>query len=262
MIRLGLAALAAVVASASLAAATPLPNPPFVNGGFVSPDTDVLSRQRAVTKLSNKYITGNDKCDQSALLALSRAYASGSAGSIQTARDKWANCTAKVHNKVYMEAVANLVATGTPACLDEAGVRNVLDGAEFVRRYVRDTAYCDGDAASPDPLTQFDIPDSTAEVLAELRMNAPALKAGMQVGRCYRKAATIAFANAGSLFPADLQRLSACENKAIIKGQSNVAKAAILFAPPPCASVATMQTHIAGAPSTTTGLASLVYCAE
>lgn len=262
MRRFGLATLATVVASASLAAATPLPNPPFVDGGFVSPNTAVLSQQRAVIKLSNKYISGNDKCDQKALLALSRAYGGSSPETIQAARDKWANCIAKVYNKVYVAAVAILVAKGTPSCLDEPGVRNILDGAESVRKYVRDTAYCDGDAASPDPLTQFNVPDSTAEVIAETRLNAPALKAGMQVGRCYRKAATLAFANAGPLSQTDLDNLSACENKAILKGQANVQKAAIVFSPPPCTSVATLQTHVAGAPSTATGLASLVYCAE
>lgn len=262
MLRFGFAVLALIVTSPLRAAATALPDPPFVNGGFVSPSATVFVQQRAIVKLIDKYVAASGKCDRSALLALHRAYADGTPETIQAARDKWVDCGVRIFYKLYVGAVDKIVAAGTPGCLDVAGIQNILDGSNFVRRYVRDAAYCDGDAANPDPTVQMNVPDTASEVLAEIKLNAPAQKAGRAVGRCYQKAAIAAFKNGGTLAQADLDRLSACETKAITKGQAAVQKVADLFSLPPCASVATLQTHISGAPSTATGIASLVYCAE
>jgi hypothetical protein len=247
----------------AVSAAAPLPDPPFANGGFVSPSDAVRSQQQAIEKLIAKYVGKNDTCDRQALAALNKAYPPvGDGEGIQKARDKWGNCMARAFNKIYSAGVDAIVQTGPPACLDGAGIRNILDGSEFVRRYVRDFSFCDGDAANPDPLTHFAIPDSLDEVKAELRTHKPAIKAGTSVGRCYAKAAARAFKNGGTLDAGELQRLSRCEQKAIAKGVAAVEAAAAASVLPPCLSVVNLQTQIEGAPSTATGIASLVYCAE
>src|SRR5690349_10944610 len=135
VIALVLAALPAV------STAIPLPDPPFANGGFVSPTDAVLAQQQAIEKLIGAYIGKNDTCDRHALAALNKAYppvGDGDPVTIQKVRDKWANCLAKVFNAIYIAGVDAIVQTGPPACLDGPGIQNVLDGSDFVRRYVRD----------------------------------------------------------------------------------------------------------------------------
>jgi hypothetical protein len=263
-----IASVVALVLAASFpspSAAAPLPNPPFLNGGFVSPSSTVLAQQQAIQKLIDKYVAKNDNCDRHALAALNKIYppvGDGAPAALQKARDAWANCLAKVWSTVYVAGVDAIVQTGPPSCLAGPAIQNILDGSDFVRRYVRDFSFCDGDAANPDPLTHFAIPDSAEEVKAELRMHKPAIKAGVSVGHCYGKAAAQAFKNGGTLSAGDLDLLSKCEQKAVAKGVAVVQKVAAATVLPPCLSVANLQTQIEGAPSTATGIASLVFCAE
>jgi hypothetical protein len=82
------------------------------------------------------------------------------------------------------------------------------------------------------------------------------------VGRCYAKAAAQAFKNGGTLSDGDVAHVSRCEQRAIAKGIAVVEAVAAATVLPPCLSIPDLEIQIEGAPSTATGIASLVYCAE
>jgi hypothetical protein len=65
--------LAAVAVSAGIAVATPLPDPPFADGGTV-PSSTTYKQEYNVWKLLVKDIANQTKCDYKAMVNLQLAY--------------------------------------------------------------------------------------------------------------------------------------------------------------------------------------------
>lgn len=258
------ALLCAPLHAPSPAGAASLPDPPFAVGGFVSPTKAALKAQLKVEKLMERYLTRNAKCDRKAVEDLNQLFppiGSGAAGPIQAAVDDWASCRAVGFGGIYGEDVAELVEKGTPACLGESAIRLILDGAEGVRQSLRNLTYCDGDAANPEPVTQLRIPDDPDEATGAGAADKALLTAGFNAGRCYLRVATLAFKNGGSVPASDLAKFGLCLARAIARGQRQIQKLADAGRLPACASVAGLQTQIAGVDSTASGLAALIFCA-
>jgi hypothetical protein len=137
---------------------TPLPNPPFTNGGFVAPDSITLKQEVAVGKLLTKYAASLAKSDQSALLALQLAYQPTNQQKVPAVQAKWTVCRDNAVTK-YGLGRDKLLLKGTPACLDQAGIDAIKAQIDDQFPLLGPIVYCDDGAASPDPMTLLNIPD-------------------------------------------------------------------------------------------------------
>jgi len=173
-------------------AGTPLPNPPFSNGGFVPPDSLTLKEEVSVGKLLTKYAASIAKCDQAAVIALQLAYEPANAQKVPAVQDKWNVCRANAGTK-YGLGRDKLVLKGTPACLDAAGIDAIRAQIDLQFPLLGPIVYCDADAAAPDPVTGLNIPDKKQEAIGEVAAAKVVTKAGSVAGKCYTAAATAVF---------------------------------------------------------------------
>src|SRR5262245_61069329 len=159
-------------------AGTPLPNPPFTTGGFVPPDSFTFKQEVAVGKLLSKYALGRAKCDWSALIALQLAYEPTNMGKVPEVQQKWTDCQTK-NSARYDITRDKLLLKGTPACLDQAGIDGIRAQIDAQFPLLGTIVYCDDDAAAPDPVTMFNIPDFKNEASGEVAAAKVVSKAGI-----------------------------------------------------------------------------------
>jgi hypothetical protein len=202
--------VAAVALSAGFVlAGTPLPDPPFSSGGFVPPDSLTYREELNVGKVLTKYAATVAKCDMKAVIALQLAYEPENMGKVPDVQASWTSCRQKNADK-YAALRDALVAKGTPACLDAAGIDAFRAAIDLAIPTFVAAIYCDDDAASPDPVTGINIPDFKIEASGEVSIAKVILKAGASAGKCYTKAAGYAFKFGGTLPPEVLTKINDC----------------------------------------------------
>src|SRR5262245_39078556 len=184
--------LVAVALAAGVAfAGTPLPDPPFSNGGFVPPDSIVFKQETSVGKIITKYLVTVAKCDMKAVNSLQLAYEPANQGKVPEVQQAWVDCRAKAELR-YTVSRDKVLLKGTPACLDGAGIdalRAVVDGQVAVQQ---PSVFCDGDAAAPDPTTGLNVPDFQNEANGEVLVAKVLVKVRTAVEKCYTRAALYA----------------------------------------------------------------------
>ena len=221
--RFGLLALGFCLWTGIAAAGTPLPDPPFSNGGFVPPDGATLKNEQYVGKLLSKYASSRAKCDYGAVAVLQLAYEPANMGKVPGLQAKWTACIDKM-TAYYTVNRDKLVARGTPACLDAAGIDAIRGQLDLQIPALNTLVYCDDDAASPDPVTGLDIPDFKIEASGEVSMAKVLLKVGTYAAKCLDKAASIAFKLGGTIDPGSLAKIDACIEKIRTYGLEYAAK--------------------------------------
>jgi len=209
LVPLGVCALAASTAFAG----TPLPDPPFSNGGFVPPNSTVLKQEVAVGKVLTKYAATIAKCDQAAVLALQLAYEPANQNKVPAVQDAWTLCRSNAGTK-YEVLRDKVLLKGTPACLDQGGIDGIRAQIDAQFPLLAPTVYCDDDAAAPDPVTMLNIPDFRNEASGEVSAAKVVTKAATLAGKCYTQAVTYTVKFGGTLPPELLAKFNACIAKA------------------------------------------------
>jgi len=204
-------------------AGTPLPNPPFTSGGFVPPDSLVLKQEVAVGKILSKYALGRAKCDWSALIALQLAYEPENMQKVPEVQQKWTDCQANNVLK-YNTGRDKVLLNGTPSCLDSAGIDTIRAQIDAQFPGLGALVYCDNGAASPDPVTMFNIPDFKNEAIGEVAAAKVVTKAGTLAAKCYTTAVKYAFKFGGTIPPDVLAKIDACLAKATGNGNTAMDK--------------------------------------
>jgi hypothetical protein len=220
----GTVTVGTVFLTASLAVAgTPLPNPPFTSGGFVPPDSLAFKQEVAVGRLFTKYALKKSKCDQKAVIALQLAYEPVGMPKVPAVQMAWGDCQTKVALK-YASLRDKLLAKGTPACLDQAGIDAIKAQIDAQFPVLAPIVYCDGDAAAPDPVTGLNVPDFKNEANGEVAAAKVVTKAGRFAGKCYTLAVKYAFKLGGTLPSEVLAKIDACFTKAMDSGNAAMGK--------------------------------------
>lgn len=252
----------AVGLTASIAiAGTPLPNPPFTTGGFVPPDSLAYKQEVAIGKVLSKYALGKTRCDQKALIALQLAYEPVGMPKVPAVQAAWTECQAGLVLK-YEVARDKLLLKGTPACLDQAGIDAIRAQIDAQFLLLASTVYCDGDAAAPDPVTGFNIPDFKNEASGEVAVANVVAKAGTYASKCYTLALKEAFKAGGTIAPEVLGKIDACFTKASDSGLAAVDKLDQTQSLPSCLPLATAQTLVSSAVALAGQFNDETYCAS
>jgi hypothetical protein len=260
--RSGFLVLGVIVLWAGIAAAgTPLPDPPFSNGGFVPPDALAYKNEGYVAKLMSKYATTRAKCDYTAVLGLQLAYTPANPTKVSEVQAKWTACTQKI-DAYYVKTRDKLVLKGTPSCLDQAGIDAIRAQLDLQLPALGSVVYCDGEGASPDPVTGIDIPDKKQEADGEVALAKVLIKVGAYAARCLDKAAGLAFKLGGTIDAANLAKIQACIDKIHTYGMDSVAKLDQTQKLPDCLPLATAQGIVDITVSTAGQFTDDVYCAS
>jgi len=251
----------AICLASSIALATPLPNPPFMTGGFVPPDSDVYKQEVAVGKLLTKYALSKTKCDQKAVIALQLAYEPPGAPKVPDVQADWTECQGKVLLK-YQVARDKLLLKGTPACLDQAGIDAIKGQLDTQIGLLGVVVYCDADAAAPDPVTGLNIPDFKNEASGEVAVAKVLTKTGRYGGKCYSLALKYAF-KLGGVLPSDiLDKVNACFEKAAELGHTAVDKLEQTQQLPDCLPAANAHALVDATVTLSGDFNDETYCAE
>jgi hypothetical protein len=253
--------LVAVALSAGIAFGTPLPDPPFADGGFVPPDSTVYKQEYNVWKLIAKDAAYQAKCDYKAMVDLQLAYQPANPTKIQEIQDKWTACHSKVDFK-YTYYRDKLLAKGTPACLDQAGIDAIRAQAEAQIASLEGTVFCDDDGASPDPVTGLNIPDFKNEAEGEAAVAKVLVKVGTSIGKCYAKGVLYAFKFGGTLPPEVLAKIEACIDKYENLGLDKMAEFDQRQKLPDCLPLATAQGTVNAVSAFVSSLTDDHWCAS
>ena len=251
----------AVCLASSIATGTPLPNPPFMTGGFVPPDSDVYKQEVAVGKLLTKYALSKTKCDQKAVIALQLAYEPPGAPKVPDVQADWTECQGKVLLK-YQVARDKLLLKGTPACLDQAGIDAIKGQLDTQIGLLGVVVYCDADAAAPDPVTGLNIPDFKNEASGEVAAAKVLTKTGRYGGKCYSLALKYAFKLGGTIPPDILAKVDACFTKASDKGLEGMLKLDQTQKLPSCLSLGTANALVGATVDLSGQFNDETYCAQ
>ena len=252
----------AIVFSAQVLMAGPLPDPPFQFGGFNPPDQNVLKQELAVGKIISKYAAARASCDQKAVSGLQKAYPPAGDGSkVLDNQTKWTACVAAANAK-YVAARDKQLIKGTPPCLNQAGIDAIKSQLDALTPPLAALLYCDDGAASPDPTVGINIPDDKNEAKGEVSAAKNALKAGTDAGKCYDKAASAVFKNGGTILAADLTKFNDCIAKTTGKVNAAMQKLADQGVLPSCLPVVLAQGVGASAVSLGGQFTDETYCAS
>jgi hypothetical protein len=253
--------LLAVAASAAITFAGPLPDPPFADGGFVPPDSIVYKQEYNVWKLIVKDGVYQVKCDIKALIDLQLAYEPNDAPKVQAVEEAWTACHAKIDFK-YGYYRDKLLLKGTPACLDQAGIDAIRAQVSSQITSLEGTVFCDGDAASPDPVTGFDIPDFKNEANGESAAAKVLLKVGTSVGKCYAKGVVYALQFGGAIPPEVVAKIQACIAKYETYGNAKMSDLDQTQKLPTCLPLATAQATVSAVSDFASSLTDDHWCAS
>jgi hypothetical protein len=242
-------------------AGTPLPDPPFSNGGFVPPNSIVGKQEIAVLKILTKYAVNRTKCDQKAVIGLQLAYEPTNQGKVPGLQDAWTACVAKVGLQ-YTAGRDKQLLKGTPACLDQAGIDAIRDQIDGQFTLLDPQVYCDDGAAAPDPVTHLNIPDFKKEAAGEVSAAKVLVKAGTLASKCYGSAVVAALRNAGSLPPDILGKIEGCITKASTVGNAAMADLDQTQKLPDCLPLANAQGLVATVVGLGGQFTDLQYCAS
>jgi len=257
-----LMSVAAVALSAGVVlAGTPLPDPPFSSGGFVAPDSLVYKQELNVGKLLTKYSQGLAKCDQKAVLNLQLAYEPPGAQKVPEVQDAWTACRAKNDLK-YTTTRDKLLLKGTPACLDQAGIDAFRAQIDAQFPLLGTVVFCDDDAASPDPVTNLNIPDFKNEASGEASAAKVLVKVGVSAAKCYTKAFGLAFKYGGTIPSELLAKIDACIAKYETYGNEAMADLDQTQKLPDCLPLATAQALVGSTVDLAGQFSDENYCAS
>lgn len=260
--RSGALALGGIILWTGIASAgTPLPDPPFANGGFVPPDSLTLKSEAYVAKLFSKYSTTRAKCDYTAVLGLQLAYTPANPTKIAELQAKWTACNQKIAD-YYVKTRDKLLLKGTPSCLDQAGIDAIRAQLDAQLPLLSGLVYCDDDGASPDPVTGLDIPDKKQEADGEVALAKVLIKVGSYAARCLDKAVAIALKLGGTIDPGSLAKIQACIEKGRTYGMDSVAKLDQTQKLPDCLPLASAQAVVDVTVDTAGQFTDDVYCAS
>ncbi len=233
-----------VLLAASIAlAGTPLPNPPFSTGGFVPPTSFVLRQELAVGTILSRYAVSRTKCDAKAVTGLQLAYEPANPTKIAELQEAWTECNAKAVLK-YVATRDKLLSKGTPPCLDQAGIDAIRAQIDARFPALAPIAYCDGDAAAPDPVTGLNIPDFKQEVDGEVSAARVVTRTAQRAAKCYILAVKYVLKFGGSLPPERLARIDACFLKASDAANAAMARLDQTQKLPSCLPLATAQSLV------------------
>ncbi len=253
--------LAAVALSAGIAFGTPLPDPPFADGGFVPPDSTMYKQEYNVWKLLVKDAAYQAKCDIKAMVNLQLAYEPANPTKIAEIQDAWTACHAKVDFK-YTTYRDKLLLKGTPACLDQAGIDAIRAQVEAQIASLEGTVFCDGDAAAPDPVTGLNIPDFKQEAIGESDASKALVKVGTGIGKCYAKGVLYALKFGGTMPPEVVAKIQACIAKYENFGLDKMADLDQTQKLPDCLPLATAQGTVNAVSAFVSSLTDDHWCAS
>jgi hypothetical protein len=242
-------------------AGTPLPDPPFSSGGFVAPDSLVYKQELNVGKLITKWSGGFAKCDQKAVISLQLAYEPANLGKVPEVQQAWTDCHAKNDLK-YSTGRDKLLLKGTPTCLDQAGIDAFRAAVETQISLLGPTVYCDDDAASPDPVTNINIPDFKIEASGEVSASKVLVKVGTSAAKCYTKAFGTAFKFGGTIPPEILTKINECLDKYEAYGLEAMDKLDQTQKLPACLPVATAKNLVSATVTLAGQFSDENYCAS
>jgi hypothetical protein len=249
------------LATAPAHAATPLPNPPFADGGFVAPSYVTYKQEYYALRTLVAYSARRLKCDLHALGALTLAYTPNNPTKIADVQSAWTACIQYVDD-YYTRYRDRLLVKGTPACLDLAGLdalRATLDQQAAQNATV---VFCDGSGAAPDPVTGLDVPGQKPISDGEIAAATVLWKATYYADRCYLKFAGLALKEGGTLTPADVSKAQACVAKAATLGDASMASQDQKQKLPSCLPLATAQAAVTTAVAHAGAITPAVYCAS
>lgn len=176
--------LASLLASGVAVAETELPDPPF-GGGSVPVAKETLTAEMNVLKLLAKYAYKRSYCDTALLDDLILAYTSNAQAKVEAVQAKWVECRDKVEDRYVYERDKALL-KGTPACLDAGAIDALRAQIDALRSADNTIAFCDGDNAAPDMVTQLNVPDKVKEGTGEIETARRAAKSYYDALRCLK----------------------------------------------------------------------------
>ena len=253
--------LAAVALSAGIAFGTPLPDPPFADGGFVPPDSIVFKQEYNIWKLITKDAGYQAKCDYKAMEDLQLAYTPANPTKITEIQDKWTLCHSKVDTK-YTTYRDRYLLKGTPACLDQADIDAIRAQVETQIAALETVVFCDDDGASPDPVTGLNIPDFKNEAAGEAAVAKVLVKVGTSVGKCYTNGVKYALKFGGAIPPEIVAKIEACIAKYENYGLDKMAEFDQQQKLPDCLPLATAQGTVTGVSDFASSLTDDHWCAS
>jgi hypothetical protein len=240
---------------------TPLPNPPFADGGFVAPTSAVYKQEYYALRTLASYAARRLKCDLHAVGDLTQAYTPENPTKVAAVQDAWTACV-QYAQTWYAKYRDRLELKGMPACLDAVGLdalRTTLDQQAAQNGAV---VFCDGAGAAPDPVTGLDVPGQKPKSDGEIAAAAALWKAAYYAHRCYLKAAALAFKRSGVLSPTDLAKVQTCLTKATTIGTVAMATQEQHQKLPSCLPLATAQAQVTTAVASAGALTPALYCAS
>jgi hypothetical protein len=253
--------LSTVLSAGIAAAGTPLPDPPFANGGFLPPDSIALKTEGYIGRLLSKYAATRGKCDYGAVLGLQLAYTPANPTKVAEVQAKWSACIAKV-DAYYVKTRDKLLLKGTPPCLDQAGIDAIRAQLDVLLPALSSLVFCDDDGAAPDPVTGLNIPDKKQEADGETTVSKVLIKVGSYAARCLDKAALLAFKGGGWIDPVNLGKIQACIDKIHTYGMTAVAKLDQTQKLPECLPLAAAENLVDATVSLAGQFTDDVYCAS
>jgi hypothetical protein len=253
--------LALLLTATTAIAGTPLPDPPFSDGGFVAPSKDVLRQEEAVNKALSNYAKKRTVCDWIAVTGLQLAYTPVNAGKVAAIEAKWTACL-EYADEYYVKHRDRVLAKGTPACLDQAGFDAQRAAVDDVIQAVASQVYCDDGGAAPDPVTGLNIPDKKQETIGETQLAKIALKAQQRASKCYSKGASLALKLGGVFTQREVDRVQSCLDRVTSSAASTIDDLDQTQKLPACLSVGAAEAAVAEAVAFSGSSTSVLYCAE
>ena len=260
-IRAILASLSLAVALQPAFAGTPLPNPPFLAGGFAAPDRKVLRQEDSSRDLVEAYYRRRSNCRRQAIRRLQTAYRLGSATLIARGQSKWSACDAKAGQR-YAEDVADRLVKGTPSCLGQPAFDAMRSLADAVIASEGPILACDGGGAAPDPVVGVNVPDKESEAKGESGAIDRVVRTALGTGRCTETAARAAVRGGGTMKPSDFDELQTCLADRLVASDDHFQRLAATNKLPSCLPTTAAQNEALGSQLFSLVLSSIVYCAS
>jgi hypothetical protein len=256
---LSLAAVA--LATGAAFAGTPLPDPPFSSGGFLPPDRIVHRQELSVSKVLANYARKSAKCDYVAVEGLQLAYQPANPTKIAELQQKWTDCRNAIAVRYALER-DKVLSRGTPACLDQAGIDAVRAQIDAEFPPLQGIVFCDDGSASPDPVTNLNIPDFKNEANGEVLVAKLTIRLGYLSWKCYLKALVYAIKFGGTIPPEVMPRIDACFDKIEAKGLLKMGEFDQQQKLPDCLPLATAEALVATTIGVSGQFTDDVFCAS
>lgn len=208
------------VFAGTASAGTPLPNPPFTNGGFVAPDKDNAKAEKLVAGNLNVYGGKSSLCTQ--ILVNSSTKAAGDATKLATAATKFGDCNTK-NLDLYTKKATKIASKPHNSCLDVGPQQAFRASLDLQIGLLTPILFCD---ASGGVNAGVNYPSTKDQAKAEISVAKIAVKGGQSVGKCFSNTADAVFKAAGDAtkIATAISKHNTCVSKATTKANDAIAK--------------------------------------